>query len=537
MEHTADLQVEGNSFSCADEVAKRISRLYGDDRLADVTFVVRQGEGPERRFFGHRNIISVWSGPLERMLCGSFAEGSQREVFVKDVDPAAFDAMLKLMYCGVVDIDVDNVLAVLDVSVRFDVQPMVQFCVEFLQTNINSEHACRMLETGVQYSMPQIIDKCIDLIVNDHLLDSEDFTRLSQSAVLELAKHDSWNVHEDEIYDTMTRWAAANSASEDARRALLEPILEHVRFPHMSVDKLKTLTGEVPNHLLFDALFFKLNPSPSGCKPRLGSPLFSWVPTQKVTVSGKHKENARHTSTNGFTGVRGDRRMQFGQYSWSIDIGETQSSWIFVGIARADDKNDVAWRSSGRMLYCLDSRFFHEGAGQNHPCGDRKVGSGDTIHIVLDCTRHTCAFGINSEPTVLFRDLPPIAYVAAVDLRDCGDKVRILSRNPHRQTGWTSARAVETSFPDRDRVLDFPSSDLPDSDSVRASPSDVARRVPGEVPHGAHPNMPSGSNARMSQPRQSQGAQGSQGGLPAAAERSWSRSDAGPDHSINAVQL
>ena len=55
MEHTADLQVEGTSFSCADEVAKRISRLYGDERLADVTLVVRQDEGSERRsIFGSK---------------------------------------------------------------------------------------------------------------------------------------------------------------------------------------------------------------------------------------------------------------------------------------------------------------------------------------------------------------------------------------------------------------------------------------------------------------------------------------------------
>merc|ERR1719171_853298 len=132
-------------------------------------------------------------------------------------------------------------------------------------------------------------------------------------------------------------------------------------------------------------------------RPRPGSLLFSWVPTSKVTVSGDYRENARHTSSNGFTGVRGDRRMVNGVYSWTIDIVETQSSWIFFGVAQADDPNDVAWRSSGRMLYCLDSRFFHQGSGANHPHGDRKVGSGDRILIRLDCDAHTLEFAVNDD--------------------------------------------------------------------------------------------------------------------------------------------
>ena len=174
----------------------------------------------------------------------------------------------------------------------------------------------------------------------------------------------------------------------------------------------------------------------------MGSLLFSWVPTSRVTVSGELHENARHTSSNGFTGVRGDRRMRHGIFSWSIDITETQSSWIFVGVVQAEDTNDVAWRATGHMLYCLDSRFFHQGSGQNHPMGDRKIVSGDSIRVVLDCTRHTLAFGVNEEqPIVLFRDLEATWYVAAVDLRDCGDKVRILSS---RQTSSSATATLES---------------------------------------------------------------------------------------------
>merc|ERR1719281_2356491 len=104
--------------------------------------------------------------------------------------------MLKLMYCGTADITEENVLAILDVSVRFDVAPLVQYCVHFLQNHTSSEHACKMLEVGVKYGLSKLMDKCIELIVtDDHILASEDFQRLPQGAIIELAKHESWNMH------------------------------------------------------------------------------------------------------------------------------------------------------------------------------------------------------------------------------------------------------------------------------------------------------------------------------------------------------
>lgn len=575
--------VEVVSFTCIPEVAKRIAKLYGDERLADVTFIVQQYEDAAiQKFVGHRNILSTWSEVLKGMLCGSFAESQSQEVHIRDVEPEAFEAMLKLMYCGTAEITFDNVLAILDVSVRFDVGPLIQFCVVFLQNQTSSEHACRMLEVGVQYNLTKLMDKCIELIVtDDHILVSEDFHRLPQTSIVELAKHDSWNMHEDEIYETMVRWASMNAEEPEEQATLLDPILEHIRYPHMSVEQLKKLStsNEVPKEHIFDALFFKIKSSGQTIeelsrlagryRPRPGSLLFSWMPTSKITVSGDYCENARHTSSNGFTGVRGDRRMHYGVYSWTVNIAETQSSWIFVGVAQADDPNDVAWRSTGRMLYCLDSRYFHQGSGQNHPQGDRKIASGTCIRVTLDCTQHTLAFGIGTEkPVVLFRDMAPVAYVPAVDLRDCGDKVRLVAQ-PNlssadsfarqqsepppgiQETASASAgenrRASAPGGPAAQEALGefipqpvpqpsqqegghgdpgVPSSNAfaPPSRHSLQPPSRHSLPPPSELPprgrplssnevHAAlgiphHPAGAGGSNARMSQPRQSQGSQG-----------------------------
>eukprot|EP00434_Breviolum_minutum_P002632 symbB.v1.2.002325.t1/scaffold123.1/size315817/10 len=146
-----------------DEVVQRLSRLYGDERHADVTFVVRLNEeipegtttarsingfqeSPAQHFVAHRSLVSAWSEPLSLMLCGNFAEGNSREVKIFDVEPNAFEVLLKLIYTGVADISPENVLSILDVAVRFDVSPLVQFAVQFLQNHATSEHACRMLE-------------------------------------------------------------------------------------------------------------------------------------------------------------------------------------------------------------------------------------------------------------------------------------------------------------------------------------------------------------------------------------------------------
>merc|ERR1719506_127833 len=78
------------------------------------------------------------------------------------------------------------------------------------------------------------------------------------------------------------------------------------------------------------------------------------------------------------------------------------------------------------MIYCLDSRSFHNGSGSNHPRGDRVIRAGDVLRVVLNLRHRTLAFALNDESeVVLFRDLVPTSYVAAVDFRDCGDKVAL----------------------------------------------------------------------------------------------------------------
>lgn len=441
------------SFTCYEEVGKRVAQLYGDERLADVTFVVQQTEdGPESRFAAHRSLVSVWSQPLDRMLCGGFAECSSREVRIRGVDPLAFEAMLKLMYFGTVEISVENALAVLDVSHRFDVASLVNFSVEFLQNHTNSDHACRMLEVAVRYGLTRLVDKCIEVVVtNDRVLQSEDFWQLSETAMVELAKYRYWAMHEDEIYDLMKRWvlvqSQSSSTASEERPRVPDAILEHLRFPHMSAEKLKLLstTGEVPHNYIFDALFFKLQQNStvaeqnedegeqSPCpmlrywqRPELLR--FSWVPTSRITVSGDFGETAQRQTSNTFSSVRGDQRMQHGVYCWTVDIVETHNSFVFVGASHADDAVDGAWRSTGYMLYCLDSRIFHQGSGTEHPGGSRRIGSGDCIRLVLDCTERTLAFSINNDqPVVLFQELAPATFVPVVDLRDGGDKIRVRS--------------------------------------------------------------------------------------------------------------
>ena len=74
-----------------------------------------------------------------------------------------------------------------------------------------------------------------------------------------------------------------------------------------SLSQLGYLGGFLWNPIFFGYVYRCL--SKRVYRPRQGSLLFGWGSTPKITVSGEARENARHTSSNGFTGVRGDRRM------------------------------------------------------------------------------------------------------------------------------------------------------------------------------------------------------------------------------------
>ena len=62
-----------------------------------------------------------------------------------DVDPDAFLAMLKYLYCDDIQLEPDTVLATLYSAKKYIVPHLARECVRFLETSLTARNACLLL--------------------------------------------------------------------------------------------------------------------------------------------------------------------------------------------------------------------------------------------------------------------------------------------------------------------------------------------------------------------------------------------------------
>ena len=123
---------------------ERNSAMFNNPLMADITFIVGPGPAP-RRVPAHRYVLATGSTVFYAMLYGGLAvsDTDTEEVVVPDVDPDAFLAMLKYLYCDDIQLEPDTVLATLYSAKNFIVPHLARECVRFLETSFASPLATR----------------------------------------------------------------------------------------------------------------------------------------------------------------------------------------------------------------------------------------------------------------------------------------------------------------------------------------------------------------------------------------------------------
>ncbi|KAH7697697.1 BATH-38 protein, partial [Aphelenchoides avenae] len=95
----------------------------------DVVFVVNGEDIP-----AHKAYFSVVSPVFAKMFDGNFREASESRVPIEDAKPADFRAFIAATYPAKVCLTEENVLAVLALADRYNVNSVFTLCTDFLKT-------------------------------------------------------------------------------------------------------------------------------------------------------------------------------------------------------------------------------------------------------------------------------------------------------------------------------------------------------------------------------------------------------------------
>nr|CCA26333.1 conserved hypothetical protein [Albugo laibachii Nc14] len=212
-----------NGYSCTRDEKKKLAVLASDESHQIV------------RFFAHRFILAASSGPFRAMLTGKMREATQREVVLHGVSPAIVQKMLVYVYTGEVEIDLGNAVDTLIAAEMYEFNGLRDICKSFVLL-----HAHEVFRSS-----------CI--------------IHLPENLVIELIERDDLQIREAKLLEALVNWGRSRAASSDKPMVdLLSEIMEHVRFPTMSVSdlygKVRPLVNEgyIRESLLTEALFYHL---------------------------------------------------------------------------------------------------------------------------------------------------------------------------------------------------------------------------------------------------------------------------------------
>lgn len=398
-----------------------------------------------RIFFAHRIILALSSAPFARLFqsCGGMlwdgkSPKEAQTIVLDQTDPDVFELLLRFLYWQDVEITATNVLPLMDLAEKYEVQMLLQECSAFLETQCEAlDKVSDILDVAMRYKCQTVVDKCCSTILqrgNESFFGEDPngglprYLALGLDVFLELLKSDHWMLDEDRVFDMCMAWVhhhcphtttgaaiRAGTPSPTTVADIFAPFLPYLRFPHMSAEKLHMIRKQaiVPDHMICDALFFKLGQCEVSWLENLG---FRHRQSHIEFPSTEGFELRKDPATqrvrlrrvgNGGRCIRASRRMNTGRHELSFKVVSNPRDIIF-GLMDYEDASFVGHENSGRMVGCHMQKRRHRGAFFARPGGEISIGLHDTVRCVCDLSMPSgrLLYSVNDRPfEVAFEDL------------------------------------------------------------------------------------------------------------------------------------
>jgi hypothetical protein len=87
-----------------------------------------------------RQIFAVTSSVFSRMLVSGKRESTEQRIEVGEAPPGAVEALAKFTYTGALESEGDEVIQVLMLADRYDIQPLACACVQRILPRLNADN-------------------------------------------------------------------------------------------------------------------------------------------------------------------------------------------------------------------------------------------------------------------------------------------------------------------------------------------------------------------------------------------------------------
>jgi len=350
-------------------IRERNSVMFNNPLMSDVTFLVGNSA---RRIPAHKYVLATGSSVFFAMFCGGLADPESEEVLVPDVEPDAFLALLRYLYCDEVVLEPDTVLATLYAAKKYIVPHLASQAVKYLETSLTARNACLLLSQSRLFEETELMQRCWDVIdaQAEIALKSEGFVDIDLHTLESILSRETLNCSEVTVFSAAFDWAKAeairrgDSTTPESIRAILGPALFRVRYPAMSVQEFADTAAQSGLLTLQETtdifLHFTAKQKPNlqcPTKPRTG---------MKALLCHRFQSCAYRSNQWRYRGRCDSIQFQVDQRIFIVGFGLYGSS-----SGSADYSVRIELKQSGKVLAANTQNFFSD-------------GSSNTFHVFFD---------------------------------------------------------------------------------------------------------------------------------------------------------
>ncbi|CAD5319962.1 unnamed protein product [Arabidopsis thaliana] len=250
----------------------KLVKLYSTGEYSDIKIYLSDHS---LTFQSHKVILSLWSVAFAKMFTNGMSESHSSTIYLTDVSPEAFKAMMNFMYSGELNMEDTNAAKCSwSASQRDGVPFWKKDSVCSVLQVVSSISSCKLIEEMCKRKFSMHFDYCTTASLDFVLLDQTTFSDILESADLTVTSEEKilnavlmWCMKAEEshswgVIDEMMNYADPKSLFKE-RLQSLDDLLPHVRFSLLPYELLKrlensNLSKEIPvfNRLLKEAASF-----------------------------------------------------------------------------------------------------------------------------------------------------------------------------------------------------------------------------------------------------------------------------------------
>ncbi|XP_058447491.1 kelch-like protein 40 [Malaya genurostris] len=229
MNDSSDMDSLHKIMGSSDSMTECRMNMVNNQFMSDIVLIVGIGK-QKQRIFCHKIFLITASKYFATMFSSGFKETSMKEITLEDADSTCFLEILRFVYSTRMDITLENVQEICNLSERFLLPDVLVHASEFLLKTVTEQNVLQILQLNRLCKFENVDARCLDIITRNPMLyfEEDSITSLDIDSLELIFKARRINCSDSQLLVVLEKWKKFGNADQIQSKAKAETKLKAI---------------------------------------------------------------------------------------------------------------------------------------------------------------------------------------------------------------------------------------------------------------------------------------------------------------------